>query len=241
MSLPTRYLSLLAPIGALALGGCATGFSANVARFQALPPPSGQTYTIQPADQRNVGGLEFGQYAALVAQRLDQFGYRPAAGASGATLVVTIDYGVDRGHQRIVTTPGLGYGGFGYGGFGYGRYGYGGFGRRGFGWGGFGGFGDPFFDDFGPDINSYTVYGSHLDMTIRRAADGQSLFEGHAKAMSGDDALPHLVPNLIEAMFTGFPGHSGETVRITVPPMDKQGHPPMMQPTPDRTATPYAS
>jgi len=26
------------------------------------------------------------------------------------------------------------------------------------------------------------------------------------------------VPNLVEAMFTGFPGHSGETVRITVAP-----------------------
>jgi hypothetical protein len=25
-----------------------------------------------------------------------------------------------------------------------------------------------------------------------------------------------LVPNLVEAMFTGFPGNSGETVRITV-------------------------
>jgi len=29
------------------------------------------------------------------------------------------------------------------------------------------------------------------------------------------------VPNLIEAMFTGFPGHSGETVKITVPPPPK--------------------
>jgi hypothetical protein len=26
------------------------------------------------------------------------------------------------------------------------------------------------------------------------------------------------VPNLVEAMFTNFPGRSGETVRITVPP-----------------------
>ena len=26
-----------------------------------------------------------------------------------------------------------------------------------------------------------------------------------------------LVPNLIQAMFTGFPGRNGETIRITVP------------------------
>jgi hypothetical protein len=31
-----------------------------------------------------------------------------------------------------------------------------------------------------------------------------------------------LVPNLIEAMFTGFPGNSGQTVRITVAPPEKK-------------------
>jgi hypothetical protein len=30
------------------------------------------------------------------------------------------------------------------------------------------------------------------------------------------------VPNLIEAMFTGFPGNSGETVRITVMPPERE-------------------
>ena len=44
------------------------------------------------------------------------------------------------------------------------------------------------------------------------------LFEGHAQARSANDNLGVLVPNLIEAMFTGFPGRSGETVKITVPP-----------------------
>ena len=31
------------------------------------------------------------------------------------------------------------------------------------------------------------------------------------------EELDALVPNLITAMFTGFPGRNGETVRITVP------------------------
>jgi len=30
------------------------------------------------------------------------------------------------------------------------------------------------------------------------------------------------VPNLVEAMFTGFPGNSGETVRISVAPEKKR-------------------
>ena len=40
--------------------------------------------------------------------------------------------------------------------------------------------------------------------------------------MSMDDDLTTLVPNLIEAMFTGFPGNSGETVKITVAPPGKR-------------------
>jgi hypothetical protein len=43
------------------------------------------------------------------------------------------------------------------------------------------------------------------------------LFEGRAQARSQTDEAGILVPNLIEAMFTGFPGRNGETVRITVP------------------------
>ena len=36
--------------------------------------------------------------------------------------------------------------------------------------------------------------------------------------MSRSDDLTYLVPNLVEAIFTGFPGNSGETVRISVAP-----------------------
>ena len=62
------------------------------------------------------------------------------------------------------------------------------------------------------------MYKSYLDVTIRRSGDNAALFEGHARARSQTDNLAALVPNLIEAMFTGFPGRSGEQVRITVPP-----------------------
>ena len=55
-------------------------------------------------------------------------------------------------------------------------------------------------------------------MDIRRRGDGQALFEGLAQARSRTNELPLLVPNLVEAMFTGFPGNNGETVRITVGP-----------------------
>ena len=218
MSLSRKILTAAAPLALLALGACAAPFRADVARFQALPVPQGQTFYVQAADPKRQGGLEFAQYAALVSQRLAQQGYQPAASPRGASLVVMIDYGVDGGRERVVTTPGFGgwgYGGFGYGGgFGYpyGRFGYGGFGyRSSFLWG----WNDPF---WGPEINSYTVYTSYLDMTINRTSNGERVFEGKAKAHSSDDNLTQLVPNLVEAMFTNFPGRSGEEVKITIPP-----------------------
>ena len=226
MSVIKKMARMAAPLALLALGACATSFRADVARFQALPVPQGQTFVVQAADPRNQGGLEFSQYGALVAQRLAEKGYRPVESPRDAALVVTIGYGVDQGKEKVVTRPGFGgYGGFGYGGwgggFGYGRYG--GFGgpwgyRSAFGWG----WDDPFWGGY-PEVDSYTYYTSFLEMRISRTADGQRLFEGRARAHSRDDSLPHLVPNLVAAMFTGFPGNSGEDVKITIPPPPRQG------------------
>ena len=55
-------------------------------------------------------------------------------------------------------------------------------------------------------------------MKIDRRADGKRLFEGKAEASSNSNRLGYLVPNLVEAMFTNFPGNNGETVRIKVAP-----------------------
>jgi hypothetical protein len=221
MSLRRSILALAAPAALLLASACATPFKADVSRFQMMPPPEGQTFVVQAADPRLQGGIEFQTYAHLVTAKLAQAGYRPAEDRRTATLVVMMDYGVDNGHEKVVTTPGFGggYGPWGYGGFGGPFY------RRGF----YYGWGDPFWYSplRYPEINSYTYFVSHLDLKIRRAADGRTLFEGRARARSVDDALPHLVPNLVEAMFTGFPGRSGEDVLITVPPPPKPGTAPI--------------
>lgn len=234
MSLARTILVIAAPAALLSLSACATPFTADVARFQVLPPPAGQTFTIQPLDGDLAGSLEFASYAQLVGAAMVRQGFQPAADPRSATLVVMVDYGVDHGREKVTTTPG--FGGFGgYGGYGgYGRYG--GWGGYGFGrFGGFGGWGDPFWGGgFGyPDVESYTVYTSYLDMNISRTADNQRLFEGHAQARSDTDDLTRLVPSLVTAMFTGFPGRSAENIRITVPPVPRdQQRAPMMAPRP---------
>jgi len=200
----------------LGLAACASPFRADVSRFQSqLPAPAGQTFAVVADDPSLSGGIEFRQYARLVESQLARQGYTPVADPERAQLLVRFDYGVDNGRERVRST-GFGRDPFWSPWYGYGRMGYWGYprGMWGYGWQ------DPWFG--GPDIDSYTVYTSGIDLKIDRRADGQRLFEGKAEAVSTSNRLPYLVPNLVEAMFTGFPGNSGETVRISVAPEKRQ-------------------
>ena len=215
MSLHKQLLALAAPL-ALLTAGCASGLPTQVSRFQAMPAPQGQSFVVVPGEGGK-GGLEFAQYAGLVSRHLTALGYREAPARESANFVVELDYGVDEGRDRTVIRRDpfrpIGYG-YGYGRpYHYSRYGYFGRYRSPF----YYGWDDPYWYRGYDRVESYTVYTSHLDMDIS-GADGRSLFEGRAQARSTTDDLTALVPNLIEAMFTDFPGRSGETVRITVPP-----------------------
>lgn len=225
MSKLNRIARFALPLALVALSACAaTPFKAQVNRFQTMPAPQGQSYFVKADDPRLAGSLEFSQYAGLVGAKLGALGYQPAATADAASLIVNFDYGVDGGKEKLRTVPGSGFGydpffGPGFGRLYYSRFPYyGGYGRRGFiyGWN------DPFLFGSGFDqVESYTVYTSNISMVINRKADGQRVFEGSAKALSRDDNLTYLVPNLVEAIFTGFPGNSGETVKISVAPPPK--------------------
>lgn len=201
----------------MALAACATPFKADVSRFQSqLPAPSGQTFAVVAGDPKLAGGLEFAQYAGLVQDRLAHLGYTPVEDPNKASMIVHFDYGVDNGRQRVSSTGPTPFWGpwYGYGPYGFYRpyrFGY---------WGGPWQYGwyDPFFDD---GVQVDTVYTSGISLKIDNAADGKRLFEGKAEAVSTSNRLQYLVPNLVEAMFTGFPGNSGETVRITVAPEKK--------------------
>ena len=213
-----KRLAVFAPVALLALGACTTPFRADVQRFAALPDTTGQSFTVVASDPDLSGGLEFGQYARLVEQRMTEIGYRLADDPGSAELIVSMDYDIDKGREKVVSDIDPFYAPIGYrpyyrGGF-YGRHRY----RY--------GFHDPFlfggygFSGYG-GVRSFTVYTTDLDLKIDRAADGERLFEGKAEALSRSKNLTYLVPNLVEAMFTNFPGNSGERVRISVAPEKK--------------------
>jgi len=90
---------------ALALSACATGFPANVSRFQAMPAPQGQSFVVVPMDARNLGGLEFSRYADMVGQAMQAQGYARAGSIEQASMVVRVGYGVDQGQTQIVHDP----------------------------------------------------------------------------------------------------------------------------------------
>ena len=90
MFLSKKLLTLAAPAALLALSACATGFPAQVSRFQAMPAPQGETFIIRPADSEDRGGLEFSRYASLVRRHARQLkrDYDKARGAIGKNAQV---------------------------------------------------------------------------------------------------------------------------------------------------------
>jgi hypothetical protein len=231
MKMKKLAAAVLLGASAVGLAGCASVLPTKVTRYSALPVPAGQTFAVVPGMGAAArGGLEFQRFAQIAAQQLEARGYRQVATPSQAQLIVQIGYGVDRGQQIVREDPfnsRFGYGGgFGYGRFhsGLGVY----FGRPYYSRFGYYGYRDPFFygwdDPFwaGRGIDVYTEYRSQLEMDIRERATNRPLFDGRAQARSTSDDLGRLVPSLIEAMFTGFPGRNGETVRITIPDRPRQ-------------------
>jgi len=213
-----RRLTAVLALGVAAVGlsACAEQLNTTVSRYQAMPAPQGQTFFVIPGGgMANNGGLEFQRYAGIVAQQLQARGFQPATSPQGANMIVQFGYGVDRGQVQYVEDPfyrsRFGYGGFGYGGFGSPFY------RSRWGWGGgySWGWDDPFW--YGGGVDSYVEYHSQIDVHIRAAGTNAPLFDGRAQARSQTNRLDVVIPSLVEAMFTGFPGRNGETVKITIP------------------------
>ena len=182
-----------------------------------MPAPQGQTFIVVPGEGMAAnGGLEFQRYAGIVAQQIQARGYTPAPAREcdhGRSSSVTGRPRPDRIvddrlavsctrsrrnrsiYPRSASVPPFSYGWndpFWFGGGGYSR-----------------------------GIDSYVEYHSEVDLHIRAAGNNQPLFDGRAQARSQTNRLDMVLPSLVEAMFTNFPGQNGETVKITIPTKPK--------------------
>ena len=200
-----RILLLLAT--AALLGACTSQLRASVTRFHQLAPPAHQTFIVIAADEQNAGGLEFQQYAMAVTAELAALGFVPA-GPATPELIVKLDYGVSPPREKTRRESGMSplYGGMFFGGWPYfGPYWYYpyGFSRWGYGF------------SYYPYEYSYTVFDTTAEVAIETNG-GPVVFEGRAGTTTRKGDLTKTVPALIHALFTGFPGQSGETLIVKV-------------------------
>ena len=221
MSLKKKFLAVAAPAALLMLSACTTGMTARVSRFQAMPAPQGQSFVIQAEDRDKNRRPRIRPICRSRPPPFDCSGlYRGARGGRGEL----------RRHARLRRRPGprarhrharslrrsLGLS----------RLRLSRLRSR------------PFFSRFGyyrPPQSlllglARSVLGPATTCGATRSIRASSTWTSAAPATASrcskatprpaprSDELPVLVPNLIEAMFTGFPGNSGETVRITVMP-----------------------
>ncbi len=202
-----RLSTVLALLLTLALSACGPQpITSQVVRFHQLPPIAGRTFSIQPWSGQ-VGNLEFESYADQVAARLQRLGMVPDT--RNPDYLVHLDYGVGppQTSVRAVPWPDYGWGGLGYGGWGHRRH-----------WGlGLG-------YTFGPRYDVYTItrYDRWLHMEILDGAAARrgrtvQVFEGRAISVGSSRALPDVMPYLVTALFEGFPGVSGQSIRVAVP------------------------
>lgn len=214
-----NFISLI--ILVFLLGACAGPLRSDVTRFNNLSQPRGESFIVVAKNPARDGSLELMSYAAHVSEKLRAEGYAPA-GDGNPDLIVTIDFGVSEPLEESTyrrappywgptyygrryrynpyyypfSSPYYGYyGSYGYGSFHHNRYAY------------------------LYDTGDYTriVYERVFEMAIQQD-DGRFVFEGRATSIGSSKDLPKIMPLMISALFSDFPGENGSTVRVTVKP-----------------------
>lgn len=189
---PHRLFPALCAALVIGLAGCASRFEAEVTRFHEIERAGGETATIVAADPQ-LEGLEFAAYAELVGRQLERHGYT-AAGSAPPDLRVIMGYGLaEIGSERSGPVVGLGVGHFG-------RH-----------------VGVSYSGLFNVGRERRHYYSYRLDLVIEETASGRRIFEGSAITSGLGANMQAVMPYLAAALFQGFPGNSGETVRVKLP------------------------
>ena len=223
----SRFFSALLAWAALVLiTGCANTLSTQVSTFNQWPTDSaGASFSVQTVKQAasaNWSDLERQTYEKLVADALTQQGLRPAAVGEKARFNahVRLDTRQDKVQRsQAVYAPAWGYP---YSGYGW---------PRGYWHGGV--WHDPFLEDgvFGWSAPVYVGerrYEQTIAMVLlglrisdsRQKGDtpqGATVFEGSAEYAGQEAALPALMPYLVQALFSDFPGRNGQVRQVTLP------------------------
>ena len=189
-----RFLFLI--IGVATLAGCAGGYKSDVTRFHTLPRPAGESIEVMATQAQLQASLEFGQYAEMIGARLGTVGYTPPTGGQPSPLIAYVNYGMQpvagvQVEQGSSASIGMGTGSrhtsFGLG------------------------FSFPI-----GESKPRQDYVYILTLDIVRRADNVRLYEGRSTIRATGKAMNEMMPLLIDALFTDFPGQSGTATRVKV-------------------------
>lgn len=201
-----HWISLLAITSALLLTGCATTIRSEVTAFNEWPQTlQDKSFQFErSAAQEN--DLEYRRYETLVREQLLRLGFTGIKKAATAQLKVTLAYGIDSRDVTVIEPVAVDP-------FWYGPGPY--YGRR---WRG--GYYGPFYDPFWyqPMVLQrevhYQLFTRHLKITIARANDGKNWYDVQVKSEGRIGSLPSVMPVMIRAAFTNFPGPNGVPQQI---------------------------
>ena len=193
-----------AAIGLAALlAGCATSSGmvssgVDVTRFHLGQQPARGTISIEPVETAQAGSFEFNRVANAVERELSRLGWQVTRGnaRSEQVALVRVSQGAREGMRRSGLSIGLGGGSYLGGGFGVG-----------------GGVQVPI-----GGSRSNMIVGTELAVRLQRRSDGTAIWEGRAQ-MEARGGTPlayaaNAVDRLAPALFQGFPGESGRTIRV---------------------------
>ena len=199
-----RALFALALLAVLA--GCAIGpqyVRTEVTSYNEWSTlPADRTYTFARTLELR-SSLELKTFEEIVRDELAIQGFRLVPDPAQAALIVTLKPSVTGTRVRVrdpwpvdpFWSP------------------YGFYGRRGFGW--YDRYGSPFYD-----FNDFTVDVFHrrLEMDIdSRTTVGKRYYEGRVETSSQAESMKAVIPYMVRALFTDFPGNNGQTRRVDIP------------------------
>lgn len=184
---------------ALTLAGCTTGMPpVDATRFHLGQPIAAGTVFVDTQSALGAPGLELQTYATAVGGELTRLGY-PSSSAEVAGYIVVVKVSrdtreaLDRRRSPVSVGVGGATGGYGGGGVGVGIG----------------------IDLSGPPRDTIVT---ELSVQMKKRMGGELVWEGRAQ-MAAKDRTPAAQPGiaagkLSAALFKGFPGESGRTIRV---------------------------
>ena len=210
------FRSIITISAAMLLAACTMTVRNDVSSFHHLPAPTGESVAIVPMSLSvKSDSLEFQEYAELISRQLVMLGYTVAESKEEAELIVELGYQVKRERNNYRAPFNFSYAmydpryrysyGFGYHNWYYWR-------QSAF---FYNSFYDPFYGGFGRMHHTRPLNNRQLMLDIR-SATGDKLYEGRVESLGTSRALAKVMPYMVEAMFTSFPGESGEVKQVVV-------------------------